>query len=240
MTIAAVTSAPTTVRRDRAFYTGMSVASAITVFVGFGRSYFLKGYFGAPPLTPLVHLHGLVFTGWICLFLAQVLLVAKQRVALHRRLGILGGIWATILVLVGLATAVASARRNFPAGGDQTLAFLAVPLTDMFVFAVLVTAGLLFRRKPEVHKRLMLVATIGLLSAAIARWPLAIMQKGPVAFFVVTDLYLLAGIGYDLAARRRIHPAYLWGGLLLVVSQPLRLAISHTDTWLAFTARLVH
>jgi hypothetical protein len=133
----------------------------------------------------------------------------------------------------------ASARRNVAAGGANTLAFLAIPLTDMLVFAILATAGILYRRRPETHKRLMLVATIGLLSAAVARWPLAFMQRGPVAFFLVTDLFLLAGIGYDLASRRRIHPAYVWRGLLLLISQPVRLAINHTDAWQAFARSLV-
>jgi hypothetical protein len=224
---------------DRVFYTGISIASIIAVFVGFARSYFLKGYFGAPPLGPLVHLHGLVFTGWILLFFAQTALVARNRVRIHRRLGVGGAVWAALLVMVGLATAVASARRNVAAGGANTLAFLAIPLTDMLVFAILATAGIFYRRHPETHKRLMLVATIGLLSAAVARWPLAIMQKGPVAFFLVTDLFLLAGIGYDLASRRRIHPAYVWGGLLLLISQPVRLAINHTDAWQAFARSLV-
>jgi hypothetical protein len=152
---------------------------------------------------------------------------------------LLGGMVGALLVVVGLATAVASARRNVAAGGANTLAFLAIPFTDMLVFAILAASGILYRRRPETHKRLMLVATIGLLSAAVARWPLAIMQRGPVAFFLVTDLFLLAGIGYDLASRGRIHAAYLWSGLLLLISQPVRLAISHTDAWLGFARSLV-
>jgi len=223
---------------DRLFYAGMSIAIAITVFVGFAPSYYLKDYFGAPPLAPLVHLHGLVFTSWIVLFIAQTVLIASHRVSVHRRLGLAGAGLAALLVVVGLATAVGSARRNVATGGTGALAFLATPVGDMLVFATLATAGILYRHRPETHKRLMLVATIGLLTAAISRWPLAIVQRGPVAFFLVTDLFLLAGVCYDLASRRHIHPAYVWGGLLLVISQPVRLAISHTDAWLAFAGKL--
>ena len=224
---------------DRLFYTGMSIAIAITVFVGFAPSYYLKDYFGAPPLAPLVHLHGLVFTSWIVLFLVQTVLIARHCVSVHRRLGVAGAWLAALLVVVGLATAVGSARRNVATGGTGALAFLATPFGDMLVFAILVTAGILYRRQPETHKRLMLVATIALLSAAISRWPLAIVRTGPVALFLVTDLFVLAGVCYDLASRRRIHPAYVWAGLLLVISQPVRLAISHTDAWLAFAGKLV-
>ena len=59
----------------------------------------------------------------------------------------------------------------------------------------------------------MLLATISVLDAAVARWPLALMSNGPVAFFAVTDLFIVAGMVFDMASRRRVHPSYLWGGL---------------------------
>ena len=123
--------------------------------------------------------------------------------------------------------------------GSDPLAFLVIPFGDMLVFGVLVGAGVWFRRNPETHKRLMLLATIAILTAAIARWPLQIMQKGPLAFFGFTDLFIVAGIVYDLVSRRRVHPAYLWGGGLIVISQPLRLIISGTDAWHQFAAAIV-
>ena len=217
----------------------MSLAAVVTVFLGFARTYYLRSYYQTTPLPLLVQLHGLVFTSWIVLFFVQTVLIASHRVSVHRRLGLAGAGLAALLVMVGLATAVGSARRNVAIGGTGALAFLATPFGDMLVFAILATAGILYRHRPETHKRLMLVATIALLSAPISRWPLAIIQRGPVTLFLVTDLFVLAGVGYDLASRRRIHPAYVWGGLLLVMSQPVRLAISHTDAWLAFANKLV-
>jgi hypothetical protein len=81
----------------------------------------------------------------------------------------------------------------------------------------------------------MLTATISILVAAIARLPFAFIQAGgPPVFFGLTDLVLLACIFYDTVAHRRLDPAYLWGGLLVVVSQPLRLALGGTAAWLAF------
>ena len=226
-------------RSDRPFYTGMSLAFILAVFVGFAPSYYLKGYFRDAPLTPLVHLHGLVFSGWILLFFVQTVLIASNEIAIHRRLGAVGAGLAVLLVIVGLATAVAFARRNLPTAGPGVLRFLATPFADMLVFAILTVAGIWCRRRPDAHKRLMLVATIGLLGAAISRWPIAIMRTGPVAFFVVTDLFVLVSIFYDLWSQRSIHPATIWGGLLLVASQPLRLAIARTDVWLAFARLLI-
>ena len=226
-------------RNDRLFYTGMSLVIVATVFVGFAPTYYLKSYFHAAPLPPLVHLHGLVFTGWILLFVTQTVLVAGRRIDLHRRLGLVGAVLAALLVVIGLTTAIVSARRNFAAGNQGALTFLAIPFGDMLVFSVLVTAGIRYRRRAEAHKRLMLLATISILDAAIVRWPLAIMAAGPVAFFGVTDLLIVAGLVYDLVSRRRVHPAYIWGGLLILASQPLRLAIAGTSAWLAFARALV-
>jgi len=227
-------------RSDRLFYTGMAIASVITVFVGFAPTYYLKGYFGAAPLAPLVHVHGLVFTNWILLFFVQNVLIARHQIGIHRRLGVVGAVLAALVVVVGLTTAVAFARRTVSTGGAETLAFLAIPFSDMLVFAILASAGILCRHRPETHKRLMLVATISILGAAISRWPFAIMQTGPVPFFVVTDLFVLAGVCYDLVSRRHIHSAYIWGGLLLLISQPIRLAVGHTDLWLVLAGWLAH
>ena len=88
------------------------------------------------------------------------------------------------------------------------------------------------------HKRLMLLATISVLDAAVARWPLAIMAKGAVAFFAVTDLFIVAGVAFDVWSRRRVHPAYIWGGLLIVGSQIVRLAVRDTAWWIAFARML--
>ena len=88
-------------------------------------------------------------------------------------------------------------------------------------------------RDPQGHKRWMLLATIGLLTAAIARWP-GVFQLGPLAFFGLTDLFIVALGIWDLRSRGRLHPVTLWGGLAIIVSQPLRLMVSGTEPWLAF------
>ena len=217
--------------KDRLFYMGMAIAFIVAVFLGFAPTYYLKSYFGAASLKPLVHLHGLLFTMWIVLVFAQTFLIASRRVQTHRRLGMAGVGLAALMVVVGGATAAVFARRNFATLGPGILA----PLTEIFLFAILAVAGIVYRRHPEAHKRLMLLASIALLHAAIGRWRLGILQSGLLPNFIVTDLFVVAGIGYDLLSRRRIHPAYLWGGTLLVLSQLVR----NTSVWLAFLGWLV-
>ncbi len=223
-------------RRDRFFYTGMAIAAAAILFAGFAHTYYLKGLFGRPPLRPLLHLHGFLFTCWFVLLLCQVTLVAAKRTDIHRRLGLVGAVLAPLMVVVGPIVAIHAARRGVQGQGmPPPLVFLAVPLFDILVFAILVAAGFYFRQQSQTHKRLMLLATIAILPPATARLPFAfILANGPLAFFGLADLVLLACILYDVVTRRRLHPAYLWGGLLILASQPLRLLVGSTATWLAF------
>jgi hypothetical protein len=223
----------------RRFYVGVAIAVLITVFLGFSRSYFLKAYFGTPELSVYVHLHGLVFTAWVLLFLAQTTLVATGRTDLHRKLGIGGAVLAALLLTVGITTAILRVKGGAPSPipGVPLLSFLAVPLFDMVVFAILIGAGLGLRNRPDTHKRLMTLATIALMSAPIARLPF-VRGAGPLAFFGLTDLFIVAMLVYDLSTRRKVHPATLWGGLVIVASQPIRLMISGTPAWLAFAGWL--
>ena len=227
-------------RNERLFYTGMAAAFVVTVFAGFARTYFLRPYFNHGPLIPLLHLHGLVFTSWLLLLLTQTALVAAKRTDIHRRLGIAGAVLAVLMVMVGTATAIIRAKVvEVPPGAPSPLAFLTVPLGDMLLFASLVGAGFYFRRRPDIHKRLMLVATIAILPAAVARLPFAFIQQvGPLAFFGLSDLFIVPCLIYDLFTRGRFHRATVLGGLALVISHPLRLVIGNTQAWLAFATWL--
>ena len=226
-------------RREHLFYTGMAVAVVGTVFAGFAPTYYLRPLFDTPPLMPLLHLHGIVFTSWVVLFLTQNILVAAGRTDVHRRLGVVGAVIAILMVVVGTTTAIIRAKQGAaPVGGPPPLVFLVIPLADMVVFASLVGAGLYFRRRADVHKRLMLLAMISILAAAIARLPFDLLKAGPPAFFGLTDLFIVACLLYDLLARGRVHRATAWGGLFIVASQPLRLMIGGTNAWLAFATWL--
>jgi hypothetical protein len=231
---------------DRLFYGGMAVALGITVFAGFAPTYYLRLFSGGPnatlsggPFTTLVHVHGALFTAWVLLFITQTALVATHRVAVHRRLGVAGGVLAAAMVIAGTALAIASAARGAAApGGGDPLAFLVIPLFDMVLFATFVTAALARRRDKEAHKRLMLLAYVSIIVAAVGRLP-GVLALGPPGFFGLSFLFVVAGGIYDLVSRRRVHPAYLWGGAILILSVPLRLAISGTGAWRSLAGWLV-
>src|SRR5687767_13971491 len=229
---------------DRLFYGGMAIALAALVFGGFAPTYYMK-FFGdgaratvsGGPFTPLVRLHGALFTGWVLLFIAQTALVGSHRLSVHRRLGVAGAMLAAAMVLVGTFTAVATAKRGGAPVGVDPLAFLAIPIFDMVLLATFVTAALVLRRNKDTHKRLMLLAYISIIVAAVARLP-GVLPLGPLAFFGLGYSLAVVAVIYDLVSRRRVHKAYLWGGALMVASVPLRLAISDTGLWQAFAQAL--
>jgi hypothetical protein len=224
---------------EHRFFTAMAIAIAVTVLAGFTRTYYLRAYFGGTPISTLLHVHGFLFSAWIVLYLTQTSLVAADRVRIHRRLGVAGGVLAGVLVLVGITTAIVRVRQGAaPPGGPPPLVFLVVPLTDMVVFAGLLAAGLYYRRQMAVHKRLMLLATVALLAAPIARLPFGFLHGSILAVFAMADVFVVALVAYDFAMYRRIHRATAWGGFALVASQPLRLMLGGTPAWLAFAGWL--
>lgn len=226
--------------RDRPFYLAMAIALALTVLFGFGPTYYFTIFKGGPthtfgggPFTPIFHIHAALFTGWVVLFIVQTSLVATRRLAMHRRLGIAGVALAAAMVVVGVCAAIAGARRGGAPPGSDPLSFMAIPFFDMVVFSTLVTAAFLKRKDRDWHKRLMLLAYISLSTAAIARLP-GVLALGPPVFFGLSFLFVVTGIVYDLISRRRVHPAYLWGGGWILLSVPLRLMVSTTAVWTAF------
>lgn len=232
-------SAVPVARRERRFFSGMAIALALTVFAGFARTYYLNGTFGAPfAFNTLLRWHGFAFTGWMLLLVTQTSLVAAHRTDLHRRLGIFGAGLAVILIVLGPLVAITRTAHGLMADrGVPPLLFLAVPLIGMVAFAVLIAAALYYRRNSPFHKRLMLIATFELVTAAVSRLPV-ISSLGPIGFFGVTDLFLIALAAYDVVTLKRVHPATLWGGLFFIASQPLRLAIGGSAAWLEFAGWL--
>jgi hypothetical protein len=213
---------------------------ALAALVGFGPTYYFKAFGQGPlttlsggPVTPLVHVHSALFSAWVLLFIVQTALVAQHRVAVHRRLGIAGGVLAALMVVAGSLSAVKLAARGSAPAGIDPLSFLMIPLSDMLFFGGFVAAALYFRANREAHKRLMLLAYVSIIVAAVARFP-GVLPLGPLAFFGLAFLFIVAGIIFDLRTRGRVHPVYVWGGTLLLVSVPLRLALSTTDAWKAF------
>ena len=222
---------------DRRFYVGMALAIVATVFAGFGPTFYLARFYDARPLPPLIVLHGLLFSGWILLLLAQASLVALKRTDWHRRLGFGGVALAATLLPVGALAAIASARRGFAPAGLDPLTFMAVPFGSLVLFAGFFAAAIASRHRPERHKRLALLATIAILTPAIAR--LGFVGQRPVVALALTNLFVVVAIVYDWRSRGRVQPVSLWGGAAILLSGPLRILIGRSGAWHALAAYLI-
>jgi len=223
-------------RFDHLFFLGMALLMLVTVFVGFAPTYYLAGVFHAPLPSRIIHVHGAVFSCWILLLLTQTSLVSASRVDIHRRLGIVGFFLGCLMVIVGVLAATDSlVREAGPPGGDPKF-FYIVPLTDMLIFATLVFFAFRNRFNPAAHKRLILVATSGLMIAAVARWPIPFVQRHASRAALGTYLFLLLLAAYDFWSTRKIHRATLWASAFLIFVFQIRLPLGKTAAWHAFAS----
>ena len=227
--------------RRRGWFHPAAAAAALAIAIGgFSITYLSPVVDGTsrPPLS--VHLHAAVFASWLLLFLAQTCLVEAGRVRLHRTLGSAALLLVPLMIASGAQVALTSTARFVAEGaGDDARAFLLVPLSDLVLFASLVTAGLACRRRPDVHRRLMLLATAALLPPAIARAfiPLGVVSTLPSTF--AADLFLVAAVARDLWLDRRIHPAHRWAGAWILGVHVLRELSVDSAAWLSIARRLI-
>src|SRR2546430_11899804 len=209
--------------RERVFYSGMAIAILMVIFVGFSRTFYLRPYFHSERLIPLLILHGIVFSSWIALFVTQTTLVATKRTRIHMKLGVAGGVIAALMIIIGTLTAIVRAKGPSPVPGVNPLSFLTIPLGDMLVFGILVGSAFYFRRRLDVHKRLMLLATISLVPAAVARLPIGFIETGgPPLFYGLSDLFIVPCLIYYFATRRRPHRPTVLAGFIIPIPQPPR------------------
>jgi hypothetical protein len=229
---------------DRLFFSGMAIAIAITVFVGFAPTYYLfplmngvtsRGVNAGSELTPLVHLHAAVFSLWIGLFITQTTLIARGRHNPHRRLGTASIALAALMVAVGYLTATHAARTGSSPPGWDDKAFLLIPLRSLALFMGFVIAGVLNRHRAGYHKRLMLLATMSLLLPALARivrmTHAPFLPLGVLGGLVVLNLYVAVMIAYDLWRPGRVHPVTFWGTIIVLIAWPVRVMFGYSDAW---------
>jgi hypothetical protein len=194
-------------RGTRGFYLAMTFILIAIVIRGFWPSYFGHLLSGGVRRPWIIHLHGAIFSGWMVLLLAQVSLVAAGRVRMHRRVGNVGIAYGTLVLGIGLVVSGVAPVWHVHAGEwtvDRAAGFLLAPLGDMALFGGFFGAAIAYRRRPEIHKRLILAATVALAFAAVGRMSF----ESPVVFLLVWLSPLFAAMAFDVFTRRRVHPVY--------------------------------
>ena len=221
---------------DRRLYMTAAIIFPLIILAGFGRTYYLKGLFNAPPLaSPIVHLHGVLMTMWIALFATQVWFISSRRVRLHQRLGYAGIGLSVLIIATGFITALRAAKFGAASTppGIAPLAFLIVPLFDLVMFAILFGGAIYFRKRAAEHKRLMLLTVVNFLPPAIARIPIASLQAfGPLWFFGFPTVLTLLCVGLDARRHGTLNKVFLAGSLLLIASYVIRLVLMGTTGWM--------
>jgi hypothetical protein len=211
----------------------MALLLAAAVLVGFAKTYYLAGVFRAPLPSLIIHLHGAAFTIWIVLLVTQTALVSARRVDIHRRLGIVAFLWACLMIVLGLLAATDALARGAGPPGRDPKAFFAVPVGDMLIFATLIFFSYRNRLNPTVHKRLLIIATVGLSVAAINRWPFLVKHHNGAPY---SYIFLLIIGAYDLWSTHRVYRSTIWGSAFLIAIQQVSGAIGKTQAWLDFAA----
>lgn len=226
------------VARMRTFYIALTILVAVIAFVGFWRTYFGPLLAGHAEALPLVHFHVVVYVGWLALFVAQAAFAAVGRVDLHMKLGRFGIGYGVFVIAVGLLVGFGMFVVRVRAGAAaEATGRLFGPIVDMLIFAPLFAASIYYRRKPELHKRLMILATTTLLVAAVSR--MRTFMPSLVFVQVVWSAPILLAMVYDYAKRKIVHPIYVFGLVLLVLeSQAVRSVVRASDPWRRFGAWL--
>ena len=225
---------------DRVFFSVMPFVMLARVLYGFARTYFLVGMVAAPLPNKLIHLHGAAFTSWMILLIVQTALVSTKHVKWHMKLGLFGfGLAVAMVVLGSLAAVNAMQRGSGPLGLDPQT-FFVIPVSGMLLFGTLVFFAFKLRRNAEAHKRLILMATMAIMDAAVGRWqhPAILQRIPPMQDLVILTLLLLL-VGFDLFNLHRVSK-YTWRGALLVVAvHAVRVPLGHTAAWHAMTRHLL-
>ncbi len=203
-------------RIDHRFHLGMAIAMAFGVFAGFTRTYYARSYFHSPAIPLWVHVHGAVFTGWMLFYILQCLLAMYGGMKLHRSLGIVGGLLASGLVIMGTAIALRQARegRFFPF--PDIYSSLTISFGQMALFAFFIYLGLRSRRDGETHRRFILMATQLFFFPAFGR----ILQGITPLTLLLALCFYFAGPLYDRLTRGSVHRAYHLGVPLLILTMP--------------------
>jgi len=192
---------------DKYFYLAMGLLTAATVYAGFSQTVNMNLFHPAVPRPKLLWFHGTAFSGWVLFYIFQSSLVRTRNVKIHRTIGWFGAALGAMMVPLGFTTAVVMTRFDLHTLKETGVAeFMIIPFYDMIVFGTLVALAILWRRKPELHRRLLFLATAGLLDAAFGRFDYLFNRN---LFAVCVLGVMLLGVVRDLLVDKRIHKVYL-------------------------------
>jgi hypothetical protein len=225
----------------------LALMMAAVVIYGFSHTIGDNLLYPSIPRPGLLYVHAAVFSSWIALYILQTSLVASRNVALHRRLGAAWIAVGTAMPIVGVTTGIAM-RRFHILHDHETATFIAVILWDMAAFSTLFLLAVLWRKRPEYHRRFMFLATCGLTDAGFGRFPVLAPLWSNANFwsdfgvlYVGVDALVLIAVTRDLVVQRRVHVVYKVALPLIVTGQLLACVLSEHPPalWTTLSRELV-
>jgi hypothetical protein len=213
-------------------YPGLSLLIASMIGVAFWPGYLRPLLSGRVEEPLYIHVHAAVFFGFVALFITQSVLAATGRLELHRKVGKAGIYYGLAMVPIGIITVFSQISSSVAAGRmEEAQTALLTPLMDMLVFPAFFGAAALYRRRPELHKRLMLVAITILIDSSVSRIEVPYRE-------LIWAAPILLGIGYDLISKRMLHPVYVLG-LATIYLMLLRRFFVNTEAWRGISGWLI-
>lgn len=237
-------AASSTPGAQHGFFLAAHCALLAIVLVGFGRTFYLRAFFDVGPLPARLYLHGTILTLWFSLAVAQGWLIRSGQRRWHRRVGYTTATYAAAVVVSGLVVNSGWAASLTSAADPANIIVLGNFLT-LPLFVLLVGLGVLLRKRAEAHKRLMLLASVSIVSPALGRFPLWPIFAGGLDAarnYAIGGLLLLLAslIAYDIVTRRRPHPATWLGSIAILVSIAVSVALGVTGIGFAILQRVFH
>jgi hypothetical protein len=224
---------------ERLFFGFMAILLCVVVVIGFSPTYFRAGMLRAPLPSPILHVHGAIFSLWMILFLVQTALISARRVSWHRSLGIVAFCLPPVMIVIGVIAALDALHRRVMIGPLDPAVSLAIPLLGITWFTVIIFASWRARRRPDAHKRLVLLSTIALSDAALGRFPWNHFGLSPAAGAVIGLGSLIALlVAYDLISLHRIHRSTAWAAPITFAVGAFAVPIGMTSAWHTLAAFL--
>lgn len=221
--------------RERSFFLIMSIVISIVVVYGFSHTIGDNLIHPAYPRPLILYAHAFISFTWVLLFIVQTSLVRMHRVDLHRRLGQWGLVHGSLIIVLGIPTAIAMAQLRLAHGDPDAAVSFPIPVNDMLAFTAMFVLAALWRKRPEFHRRLMFMATCILTAAAFGRIPILDHAEW---FYTGVDALILIGALRDLAVTGSIHPVYRYGLPGVILGQLVTAYFRWTPTWLAMAPQL--
>lgn len=225
------------VNPDRVFFPVLLGVMLLLVWLGFAKTYYAAGMVRAHLPSMAVHIHAAAATLWLVTLMVQIGLVTARKVKLHMTVGLWGFALAGVLVVLSMNAALDALRRNMspPGSGLSPETFFVVPVTGAGFFLFAAGWSYMARRRPQEHKRLIMIATIAILDAAVGRFPYTVMPSltGLKQSLVLFALLAVIAV-YDVVTLKRVLKATWVPAVVLVVVHLVRIPLAMTPVWVKF------